>query len=177
MRKNKRKITQKKILKQTIICLTTVFLIAILNIVVFKNNLITPKIDKVTTSYVSLYNQDSTDMLKITNIKKLSQKKGLSNSNDSNISISITSTEKTDYEVILYEIQNNIPEEYIKLAISTDKKTKINTLDKIPKNEDGGRSIYTGKTGKDNIKIKMWVSDKYNEKINDTSFEIRVKKR
>ena len=177
MRKNKKKTTKKRIIKQTILCLTTVFLIVILNIIVYKNNLITPKIDKLTTSYVSLYNQDTTDMLKFTNIEKMPDKKGKSKFNENSISVSITSDEKSDYEAILYEIQNSIPEKYIKVSVEKNKKIEVNTLDKFPKNEDGGRNIYIGKTGKDEIKIKMWVSEKYNEKINDTSFEIRVKKR
>ena len=85
--------------------------------------------------------------------------------------------DKPFWREILYEIQNDIPEKYIKIEIEGNKENKISTLDKYEKKEDGGRKIYIGKTGNKKIKIKMWVSEKYKKKINDTSFEIRVKKR
>ena len=177
MTRKSRKITKRHIFKHLVICMTTIFLIIIFNIIVIKNNLITPKVDELTTSYVSLYNQDTTDMLKITNIEKLSDEKGKSKYNKKFISFTITSDNKDEYEVILYEIQNDIPEKYIKIEIEGNKENKISTLDKYEKKEDGGRKIYIGKTGNKKIKIKMWVSEKYKKKINDTSFEIRVKKR
>lgn len=177
MKKKTKKTIQKRIIKQSIICTTTVLLIVLLNIVVFKNKMITPKLDEITTSYVSLYNLDTTDMLKITNIEKMSEKKGNSKLNNKSISFTVTSENKEEYVVILYEIQSDIPTEYIRIAVDDNKKTTVSSLDKFEKKDDGGRIIYTGKANKNNIKIKMWVSEKYKDKVNDTSFEMRIKKR
>ena len=173
MKKKNKKATKKQIVKHSIICMISVFLIIILNVIILKNDLFTPKINEITTSYVTLYNQDTTDMLKITNIEKMSDEKGKSKFNKKGISFTITDENKEEYITTIYEIQNDIPKEYIKIMIND----KISTLDKFEKAEDGGINLYTGKSKDKKMKIKMWVSDKYKKRINDTSFEIRIKKR
>jgi len=177
MSKKNKKSYKKNIKKQAIICSITVLLIVILNVFVFKNNLITPKIDELTTSYLSFYNQNTTDMLKINNIEKMSDKKGQSKYNKKSISFNISTDKNLEYETVLYDIQNNIPKEYIMVLINVNNEKIVKNLASFDRNEDGSRVLYRGKTQKDNIKIKMWVSDNYKDNVNDTSFEIQIKKR
>ena len=63
MKKRVKRTKTIKVIKQSIICLFLLLTLIGFNIYIFKNNLITPRLDELTTSYVSFYNQYSTDIL------------------------------------------------------------------------------------------------------------------
>ena len=175
MKKRVKRTTTIKIIKQSIICLILVLSVIGFNIYILKNNLITPKLNEITTSYISFYNQYTTDMLKISKLEKLDDNKGKRKKDD--LSFTISGDNKTEYNVTLYSIQNNIPENYVKIFIQSDNKEIVKTIDSFNKNEDGGIVIYSGKKKQEKIKIKMWISEEYKENVGNTSFEIRIKQR
>ena len=175
MKKRVKRTTTIKIIKQSIICLILVLSVIGFNIYILKNNLITPKLNEITTSYISFYNQYTTDMLKISKLEKLDDNKGKKKKDD--LSFTISGDNKTEYNVTLYSIQNNIPENYVKIFIQSDNKEIVKTIDSFNKNEDGGIVIYSGKKKQEKIKIKMWISEEYKENVGNTSFEIRIKQR
>lgn len=175
MKKRVKRTRTIKVIKQSFICLILIFTIIGFNIYIFKNNLITPKLDELTTSYVSFYNQYSTDILKISNIEKMNDSKG--KKLRKNLEFTISGDKNIEYNVLLYSIQNKIPDKYVKILIQSNNKEIVKTIDSFKKNEDGGIIIYSGKNKKEKIKVKMWISEDYKEKINNTSFEIKIKQR
>lgn len=175
MKKRVKRTRTIKVIKQSIICFILLLTILGFNIYIYKNNLITPKLDELTTSYVSFYNQYSTDILKITNLEKMTDTKG--KKLRKTLEFTISGDKKIGYNILLYPIQNNIPDEYIKILIQSNNKEVVKTIDSFKKNENGGFIIYSGNNIKEKIKVKMWVSEKYKEKVNNTSFEIRIKQR
>ena len=60
-----------------ILCLITL----LLSYIIFGTNLLKPKLNEETTSYISFNNKDTTDILKIKNIQIMSNEKGKSNRN------------------------------------------------------------------------------------------------
>ena len=175
MKKRVKRTKTIKVIKQSIICLFLLLTLIGFNIYIFKNNLITPRLDELTTSYVSFYNQYSTDILKITNLEKMNDSKGKKLKR--NLEFTISGDKKISYNVLLYPIQNNIPDKYVKISIQSNNKEIVKTIDSFKKNENGGYIIYSSNKPKEKIKVKMWVSEEYKEQTNNTSFEIRIKQR
>ena len=94
-----------------------------------------------------------------------------------NLEFTISGDKKISYNVLLYPIQNNIPDKYVKILIQSNNKEIVKTIDSFKKNENGGYIIYSSNKPKEKIKVKMWVSEEYKEQTNNTSFEIRIKQR
>ena len=118
-------------------------------------------------------------MMKISNLQKLSNKKGMSKVNENSIDFKITGKKDSKYSIILYPINNKNDLEKIKFYLTKDgKKVAYNTLAEITEiKEDGGIVIYQGIIGKDdlNYNLRMWLSKDYHKNANNISFEIKVK--
>ncbi len=171
-RHNSRIILQKKI----VLCVFLCTLVIILGYIILLSNVLEPKINQLTASYISFNNRNSTDMLRINNLEKMSNKKGNSILNNNTISFEILSDKKNSYEIVLFPLNNIIEEKYIYYSLTIDNKTIIKTLDQSKEKEIGERIIYQG-TNKRNKKaiLRMWVSEDCKQKIKDISFEIKVK--
>ena len=92
--KKKKKTTKKN--KQTKSLLNTILLcILVLGIsyLIFETNILEPKIDGVTASYISFDNLNSTDMMKIKDLSKLSDEVGKSNLNTSKAEFDVAGKE------------------------------------------------------------------------------------
>ena len=178
----KRKKVSKKKKQQTKSLLYTVLvcgLVAGISYVIFATNILEPKIDGVTASYISFNNSNSTDMLKIVNLLKLNEDIGKSSLNNSKVDFNVAGNEDKEYQVVLYPTGNDINNKYVNALLSINKEKKVlDKLSNMETTEDGGIIVYQGTLLKENkIKIQMWIDNTYKEKIDNISYEIKIKSR
>lgn len=179
MKKKKRKKSIKdSILSFRILSIILIATVIGLFLVLSNSSLFRPKLNEDTIRYISFNNQNTTDMLQITDIKRMNDDMGKSQRNKSFITFSAIGEKDLDYDVILYPIVNTIDDSYIKYSITNQKKIVIDTLEDKEKSEDGGIIIYQGKIKENQLRtLRLWVSMDYRKKIESNSFEIRIKSR
>lgn len=172
-RKNNQKRYKKLLIRKIVFCTILVILVLCFSYIIFETKLLTPRIDSVTTNYISFNNRNTTDMLRIDNIKKMSKEQGKGIANKNMISFVIPKEEKHNYTIVIVPMDNNIEKKYIHYALTINQKTSFGVL------SDGDEtSIYYGNSQSNiKVKIKMWVSKDYPNKVKDNSFEIKVKPR
>lgn len=178
-KKQKNKINYQKKISEIVIC-CAVLCIALLyvNYLIFYTNLLKPKLNEVTTNYISFNNSNTTDMLKVSNLKKMSDKKGKSNVNKKCVYYDVTGDKGRDYNLIIYPINNNIDLENVNFYLTKDKKEVLfNSIKGMAKSKDDGIIIYQGKVGEKNMSLCMWLSKDYSKSTENISFEIKVKPR
>ena len=179
MKKKERKIAIKKqILTLRFISIFLFVFIVTLFFVLTDSSLFQPKVNEETFKYISFNNRNTTDMLQINDIKRMSDDRGKSNKNKKFIEFSATGEKNLDYDVILYPIINAIDYKYIKYSITNQKKLIIDTLEDKEKSEDGGIIIYQGKIKENQLRtLRLWISKDYVKKVESNSFEVRIKSR
>ena len=133
-------------------------------------------INKITAGYISFNNNDTTDMLKITNLKRMKNNLGTSHKNKSYKEFEITGEENQKYNIVLYHIGNTIDEEYVHYVLYMNGVEKEkNVLKNLRTTANGGIIVYDGVIDKNNnCIIKMWIDNSYKKNIKNISYEIRV---
>lgn len=172
----KRKKKQSNIF-QAIIPYTLVLFVLIIGYGIFYTDLLNPKLNEITASYISFNNNSTTDMLKINNLKKYSDNNGISYKNKSYQNFCITGKTDNTYQIVLYHMGNSIDDGYVKFQLTNEKNKSFDgVISNIEKTQDGGYIIYEGtiKEGK-RWTLKMWVAKDYKEVVNNVSYEIRIK--
>lgn len=165
-------INKKKLyFKRIFICSILGILVFLLTYFIFETNILEPKVNEITTSYISFSN-NRTDELKINNIKKLSNKIGKSSFNNSSLKLNITGDNDTLYNIVIYKINSNIDDNYIKCFID-----KEITLSEVETTSNNGKIIYSGKINNKNKVLRMWIDKKYKGKVKNNSYEIKIEKR
>ena len=162
---------------QTIIPYSLIVIVSIVGYMIFCTNILDPKLNEMTASYISFNNNSTTDMLKINNLKKYSDNKGISYKNKNYKEFSITGKTDCVYQIVLYHIGNSIDEDYVKYSLTNEKNENYKGI--VHKKEmtpDGGYIIYEGtiKDGKRWL-LKMWIDSDYSKDIDNVSYEIRIK--
>lgn len=157
--------------KKIFICSILGILVFLLTYFIFETNVLEPKINELTTSYISFSN-NKTDKLRINNIKKLSNKIGKSSFNNSNLVLDITGDKEDLYNIVIYKINSNIDDKYIKCYID-----KEITLSEGKITSNNGIVIYSGKINNKNKTLRMWIDKKYKGKVENNSYEIKIEKR
>ena len=115
-RKSKRQQKQRKKIHNKIIQCTILSIFVLgFSYVIFQTDYLEPKINETTASYISFNNKNTTDMLKIQNIQKMSDQKGKSTLNSKFLKIDISGEESKEYEIVLYSIENKIEPEFINI--------------------------------------------------------------
>lgn len=183
-KKNKKKLTKKqrqqmkKQLYKSIFCSIFLSLLVIaFGYLIFKTDILQPRVDEVTASYISFNNSNTTDMLKINSLKKMSDEKGSSSFNKSYVEFEVTGSKKSNYDIVVYSIINKIDYKYVKFCLISDNEV-INSgnLEDLKLKSDGGKILYQGSLNKSvPMLLRMWVSNDYESKVGNTSFEIKVK--
>jgi len=172
----KRKTKKKRLKKNIFNCVILLILVFALSYLIFVSNILEPHIDEVTTSYISFNNSYGTDMLKLTNLQKQKDEKGKSVINKQSIELKLTGTKNSKYSIIVYPISNKIDNQYVKFHLISSEAAITNSLSEMPISKDGGIIVYTNKTGvEDTITLRMWISSEYKDKVNDNSYEIKIK--
>lgn len=176
MEGRKQRYTRKDVVKSYLLAISLLLLTLSLAYFIKTTDILEPKLDLVSTSNISFNNSNATDMLKISNLKKLTEEKGKSSKNKSMTKISISGSKDAEYQIVLYHIGNMVAEEYVHYELSNSKVLLTGNLSSADENNDGGRIIYEGSI-KDNkeFELKMWLDKEYEENINNVSYEIRIK--
>lgn len=175
-KKRKRSKIKQEMKERMMFFLFLCFLTITLGFYIVVSDSFQPKVNELTASYISLNNHNATDILKITNLKKMSNRIGKSIQNKESLSFQITGEKEKDYQIIIIPISNQIDEKYIHYSLSVNKDNITNTLDKEETQNSHEKMIYQGKyLDTTNIKIKMWIDEKYSGKIKNNSFEVKIK--
>jgi len=180
--KKKKKKTNSKELQSTkylFTCLLIFISVIFLTCIIFKTDLLKSDINQLTASYISFNNTDTTDMLKISTLKKMSDQKGKSKANDRSLDFEITGKKGSDYDIIIYPMKEQVNLERIKYSLSKENSELLgNTLNTLKKSSDGGLVLYQGKITKNNkFHLSMWLTKNYSGNEHNISFEIKVKPR
>ncbi len=176
MSKKKERI-QKEYHKKLVGCILMGIITLCVSLFIGNVNLKEPKINEVTTSFISFNNKNTTDMLKINNIEKMSEKFGNSRWNSHSLTIDITGEKNQSYEIVLYPITNSIEEGSIRYVVKTGKEETKDNLLTPESTEDGGKILYRGTIQNKKTTIRLWVSDDYDKKITQTAFEVKIRPR
>ena len=172
MKENKKNITY--IL--SFLILLNIVLIIVLAYIIIGTDLLQTKIDEKTANYISFNDSKNTDIIKITNISILSDKKGISKKNKCTKEIEITGDKNKKFQIILYPIGNTIDEKYVKYYIEGINDSKINNLSNVETSVDNGKIIYSDKILKNNkYKLYVWIDDGYKKNVKDISYEIKIR--
>ena len=185
-KRNKKKLSKKKQLelqKQRKIisyCLILCLLVFLLTYFIFYKDALKTSVDEVTASYISFNNSKTTDMLKISNLSKMKDKKGKSILNSSTKMFDVKGNTKEKYEIVVYALGNKADESFVKFALYDSNNNEINSgiLNDSETSVDGGKAIYQGTIKKHNkLKLNMWLSKKYHGNTKNISYEIKIKPR
>ena len=177
MKISKKKYTKKSVYKSALTTISLLLLVIFCGYIIFQTEWLKPKLNELSASYISLNNLDTTDILKVSNLRKYNNKNGKSNWNKSVKIFQVTGQREMKYQIVLYHVGEKIEDEYIHFYLENEKGvTKEETLSNQFETEDGGKVIYEGtiKEGK-NWTLKMWIDKKYKKKENNISYEIRIK--
>jgi len=177
MKKGKKRYTKKDVQKSFFTTLCLMFLVSVIGFLIMNTEWLRPKLNEISASYISLNNTNKTDMLKITNLRKLSDKKGISKRNKSSKDFQITGQKEEIYQIVLYHLGYTVDEKFIHYSLTNEKDKQLTgILSNQEETFDGGRIIFEGtmQEGK-NWNLKMWIDSKYNKNSNNISYEIRIK--
>lgn len=182
MAKKRKKQTEKQkklIKKRIIVCIFLCLFTILLSYSILLTDFLQPHINEMTASYISFNNRNTTDMLKIMNLKKMNDKQGNSIANPKSLEFNIEVEKDLQYEISIVPINNHIEEKYIHYALTINNNNNI--VDKLSNKEkaaNGERIIYQGKK-RTNTKVvlRMWISKEYKKEAENVSFEIKVKSR
>ena len=167
MGKRRTKKQQLIIKKKKLVCIFLCLLVSVFGYFILLTDSFKPKLNTLTTNYISFNNRISTDMLRFDNLKRMSNKKGIALANYKSLNFTIPKGKDVNYDIELVPINNEIEDKYVHYILNGEHKT----LDK-------GRIIYQGNVS-DNTKIclYMWIAKEYKGKCNNISYEVRIKSR
>ncbi len=183
-RRRTKKLTKKQLrarnqlYKNTAISALLCLLVLGISYIIFRTDILQPRINRVTASYISFYNNDTTDVIKINDIKKMSDDIGKSVVNTKYSELEVSGEDNSNYQVVIYPVINDISLNYIKYSITIDNNTYSDTLGNMPKSSDEGIIVYNSKvTEGQKITIRMWVSKDYDGEVENNSFKIKINPR
>ena len=177
--KNKEK-KNNRIKKRSIVLLIFIVVLTISAFYLINGTeLLIPKIDEATASYISFNNSNSTDMLKINNIKRMKHNIGKSILNTYKETFNVSGTKNENFNIELYSIGNKIDKKYINyVLLKNNNIIEIGNLENKEETNNGGIILYQGKIINDNsYEIKMWIDEDYKEKTQNVSYEIKINSR
>ena len=177
--KNKEK-KNNRIKKRSIVLLIFIVVLTISAFYLINGTeLLIPKIDEATASYISFNNSNSTDMLKINNIKRMKHNIGKSILNTYKETFNVSGTKNENFNIELYSIGNKIDKKYINyVLLKNNNIIEIGNLENKEETNNGGIILYQGKIIDDNsYEIKMWIDEDYKEKTQNVSYEIKINSR
>lgn len=177
MKKNQKRYTKKNVYYASVKTGILFFFVLALGYGILNSEWVTPEIDELSASYISLNNTETTDILKVTNLRKLTNQRGASRYNKSTKTFKMTGEKDTQFQIVLYHLGKVVDEKYVKFYLENEMgKTIQGNLKSQSETYDGGRILFVGnmKDGQ-NWTLKMWVDKDYKNSIRNVSYEIRIK--
>ena len=173
---NKEKYTKRKLIRSWILMIILVVAVFFLSVFIFNTDYLSPKVDELTASYISFNNVESTDIIKVSNIKKMNDTNGKSYKNKSSVSFNVNGKKGTNYEVVLYPIGTILNNCNVKFYLENNVDKITNNLNNMDRKVDDGIVVYKSTIGKEGkFKLKLWVDDSCDEKFKNLSYEVKVK--
>lgn len=179
-KRQKRKTKKQKLIikRKMIVCIFLCLLVSVIGYFILLTDFLKPQLNKLTTSYISFNNRNSTDMLRIDNLKKISDKKGVYLAGLNSLNFTIPKGKNLDYDIVLIPNNSEIENKYIHYVLSVDGKNEVKTLNTTIKNDNDEIIIYRGSNKDDtDISLYMWVSKKYKRDVENLSYEVKIKSR
>ena len=177
MGKRRTKKQQLIIRKKKLVCIFLLLLVIVLGYAIIFTDLLKPRLNTLTASYISFNNSSNTDRLEINNIKRMTDKKGIFLAKYNSLKFTIPKKENMEYDIILIPINSTIEDKYIHYILNVGDKN-VRSLDKDVKGDNGETIIFHGNMKNDSkIALYMWISKEYKEKFNNVSYEVRIKSR
>ena len=100
--KRRKKVTKKKVVQTAMITIALILFVLTFSYWILYSEWYQPRINELSASYISLNNQNATDMLKITGLRKMSDHKGRKNSNPCKQTFQMTGESENEYQIVLY---------------------------------------------------------------------------
>lgn len=177
--KDNNKITdiEKQVIKSSILVFVLLVLVISFSYIIFNTDILTPNINEVTASYISFNNSNRTDMLKINNLKEMSDKRGKSSLNFQSEKLKITGKKNSKYTVVLYPTREDFDLENIKYYLTDNSNLEESSILSNLKEDKSGGIIVTEGVIDDakELVLKLWLTDSYSRNHKHISFEIQVK--
>ncbi len=177
MKKNQKRYTKKHIYYARIKISVLFLFVLLLGYGILTSDWLTPHINELSASYISLNNTETTDILKVTNLQKQTDKKGCSSRNKSVQTFQMMGERDTEYQIVVYHLGSVVNEQYVKfyLVNENEKEIKGNLLDQS-ETYDGGKILFVGNMLEgQNWTLRMWIDDRYQKNVKNVSYEIRIK--
>ena len=176
MKKNGNKYTVKDVYRMCIVTGILLFIVSCTFGIISSSNINIVPFDDVTANYISFNNSNTTDMIKVSNLEKLSDTKGVSFRNRSNKNFKVLGDKNHTFQIVLYHIGTVIDDQYIHFSLSHQGKEIIRyTLDQMQESPNGGKIIYEGVIkDEEDWNLKMWVDHTYKGSVKNISYEIRI---
>ena len=176
MKKKIKRYSRKSIYKISFVAIILVFIVVFLGYFIIKTDYLYTGINEATRKYISFNNTDATDILNISNITKTTSKHWRSILNQSSVLFKIEGDSNKEFDIVIYPINNTVEEKYIYYYLVLNNKKITGNLSSVLTKEDGGKIIYHGTTNdSDTYRLNMWISDSYNEKGKNISYEVKIK--
>lgn len=173
-RKNKKQ--QLIIRRKVIVCFLLCFFTIILGYLILLTNCFRPKLNEITTNYISFNNYSSTDMLKIDKLHKMSDKKGIRLAKFKSLNFRVPGEKNLKYDIVVIPFNSIIEDKYVHYMLTVDGRSEVKTLDSVDSENGDEKIIYHGKNNI-NVSLYMWVSKEYKKKVSDISYEVKIKSR
>ena len=165
---------EKKFYQKVFLCLFIAILIIITGKYIYNQKKV-PALDETISNNISFRNAEATDILKITDIVKMTDKKGKSILNQKKVEFDITGSAEQDYQIIIYPITSDIAPENINYYLKIGDDEVIGTLSNGVPTNDGGYIILNNKINENSkCLLKMWLNENQDED-QDNCFEIKIK--
>lgn len=177
MAKVKKRYRRKKVYQTAFITAILLVLVISISYFIMTTDILSPKVNELTASYISFNNSNSTDMIKVSSLNKMSNTKGISYKNKSTTNFKVEGKKGSKFKIVLYHLGNMIEDEYVKFALM--KKNKVileDNISNMKETNDDGRIIYEGTIKKtEEYTINMWIDKSYEKSPINISYEVKIK--
>ena len=174
---SKKKKYSKKNNKQTkVIAITFLILVVLFGLFISKSDLLKPKLNLLTAHYISFNNLDSTDSIKIRNLKIRKNNSTSFMKKDAYQKFDITGDKYHAFQIELYSIGNSIDEKYVHYSLFKNNRfIKSDVLSNSSETIHAGRVIYQDKIlEKDEWMVQMWIDSSYEGELDSVSYEVKI---
>ena len=177
MKQSKKRYTKKHVRQAAARTMFLFILVVAFGYGIINSDSLPTKINELSASYISLNNPETTDILKVTNLYKQSDKKGMSNRNRSKKTFKMIGQRDSEYKIVVYHLGEMIDEKYVKFYLVNEMGKEVEeVLENQSETDDDGRVLFVGNISEgQNWTLKMWVDNDYKESVRNVSYEIRIK--
>jgi len=175
----KRELQRKIIVSSLSICVLFALIIG-LGFMLINSSLLSDKINATTASYITFKNVFENNDMIVSDLRKLSDSRGMNLNDDAFIEIDVKGQKDTGFDIVLVPINNSVDYKYINFYL-TDSDDNVIEFDKLS-NVSGEMvelKLYSGIISdekKDNTyKLRLWIDKEYENDDWISSFEVQLK--